>query len=170
MRMEQTYPQIRWWIVLTLVLGAFVLCFGGPVAAESEQAGVTILAVRHEGRILVGPEGSAWKDMGPGRSVSIEPHGIKAAYCSAHDDGPQELFIHSLVSNQRELVYRAVDVTVIDAAWTPDGNTLYFSRYPDRHAGEPNPFRVYRIDRDGRNMRESGRGEKISVGCKYGAQ
>ena len=87
MRMEQTYPQIRWWIVLTLVLGAFVLCFGGPVAAESEQAGVTILAVRHEGRILVGPEGSAWKDMGPGRSVSIEPH--KAAYCSAHDDGPQ---------------------------------------------------------------------------------
>lgn len=329
MRMEKTFLQIRWWVVLALILAVFASYFGGPAAAESGQGGgknacVTILAVEHKDRIFVGPEGSTWRDMGPGRAVSIDPQGTRLAYGFAKDDhGPQELFIHTLANNQRELVYRtaageriqetawspdgrtlavllsdtefcgqvllvppgekarllasardgaqwwslgwmagsqavsvhdmhawrvigldgreaqaipltelfgvneetlastdliapsprsadlfvytavpgappssqtmdgtntalfvrdmrlglendvrltAADVIVVDAAWAPDGDTLYVSGYQDRHAGEENPFRIYRIGRDGRNMTEIGRGEKISVGCTYGAQ
>lgn len=330
MRMEQTFLQIRWWVVLALILAAFASYSGGPAAAESGQGGgknacVTILAVEHKDRIFVGAEGPTWRDMGPGRAVSIDPQGTRLAYGFAKDDhGPQELFIHTLANNQRELVYRtapgeriqetawspdgrtlavllsdaefcgqvllvtpgekvrllasardgaqwwslawmagsravsvhdmhswrvigldgretratpltrllgvneeslsstnliapsprsadlfvytravpgtplfqqlieepdntalfvrdmrlgperdvrltAAEVTVIDAAWAPDGNTLYFSGYLDRHAREHNPFRIYRIGRDGRNMTEIGRGEKISVGCEHGA-
>ena len=77
------------------------------------------------------------------------------------------LFLHDrFLGRGKNLRLTAVQVTVIDIAWTPDGSRLFFSGYLDRHAKEAYPFRVYSIDRGGREVREVVSGERISVGCR----
>ena len=77
------------------------------------------------------------------------------------------LFVHDrFLGRGKNLRLSAENVTVVDAAWAPGGLALYFSGYLDRHANEDDPFRVYRIERNGQGMRELLRGERVSAGCR----
>ncbi len=90
-----------------------------------------------------------------------------ALFAQAIHEPNSALLMHDrFVGRGKNFRLTAADVTVIDVAWTPDGRSLYFSGYLDRHASENDPFRIYRIGRDGRGMRELLRGERVSVGCR----
>jgi hypothetical protein len=79
------------------------------------------------------------------------------------------LFLHDrFLGRGKNLRLSAEDMTVLDVGWAPDGRSLYVSGYLDRHLRERDPFRVYRIGRDGRGLTELGRGERASVGCRPG--
>lgn len=78
-------------------------------------------------------------------------------------------FLHDrFLGRGKNLRLSAEDMTVVDVGWAPDGRSLYLSGYPDRHLREHDPFRVYRIGRDGRGLTELGRGERVSGGCRPG--
>lgn len=77
------------------------------------------------------------------------------------------LFLHDrFLGTGKNLRLSDENVTVIDLAWAQDGGSLYFSGYLDRHVDEADPFRVYRIARNGKGMRELARGERVSAGCR----
>ncbi len=77
------------------------------------------------------------------------------------------LFVHDrFLGRGKNLRLSGENVTVVDAAWAQDGRSLYFSGYLDRHVEESDPFRVYRIERNGKGMQELLRGERVSAGCR----
>lgn len=77
------------------------------------------------------------------------------------------LFLHDrFLGRGKNLRLSAAKLSVIDVAWTPDGRSLHFSGYLDRHADEADPFRIYRIERSGQGLCELLRGERVSVGCR----
>jgi len=79
------------------------------------------------------------------------------------------LFLHDrFLGRGKNLRLSAEDMTVVDLSWAPDGRSLYFSGYLDRHLHEADPFRIYRIDGDGRAFAELVRGERVSVGFQPG--
>ncbi len=54
-----------------------------------------------------------------------------------------------------------VTVAARSPRWSADGRALYFAGCRDSQARERDPYRVFRIDRDGKNLREIGRGEEV---------
>lgn len=77
------------------------------------------------------------------------------------------LFVHDrFLGRGKNLRLTAEAVTVLDVAWTPDGRSLHFAGYLDIHAADEDPFRIYRIDRNGRGLRALLRGERVSVACR----
>jgi Tol biopolymer transport system component len=54
------------------------------------------------------------------------------------------------------------DMLAMSPCWSRDGNLIYFSGYREPHYRERDPFRIYRINRDGSGLTELGKGEDPS--------
>ena len=74
------------------------------------------------------------------------------------------LFLHDrFLGRGKNLRLTGKEVTAFDPVWSADGEYLYFTGYRDTQAREPYPFRILRVHRTGRGLREIARGERPSV-------
>ena len=74
------------------------------------------------------------------------------------------LFLHDRwLGRCKNLRLTGEEVTAFDPVWSPDGEHVYFTGYRDTQAREAYPFRVLRVHRTGRDLREVARGERPSV-------
>jgi hypothetical protein len=74
------------------------------------------------------------------------------------------LFLHDRwLGRGKNLRLTAKEVTAFDPVWSPDGEHVYFTGYRDTQARESYPFRVLRVHRTGRDLREIAPGERPSV-------
>ena len=74
------------------------------------------------------------------------------------------LFLHDrFLGRGKNLRLTGKEVTAFDPVWSTDGEYLYFTGYRDTQAREPYPFRILRVHRTGRGLREIARGERPSV-------
>lgn len=74
------------------------------------------------------------------------------------------LFLHDRwLGRGKNLRLTGKEVTAFDPVWSPDGEHVYFTGYRDTQARETYPFRVLRVHRTGRDLREVARGERPSV-------
>lgn len=68
------------------------------------------------------------------------------------------LFLYNLQTKTRKRL-TPVELLALDPVWSRDGRFIYFSGYYDRVGRALNPFKIYRINRDGSGLIEIGPGE-----------
>jgi TolB protein len=68
------------------------------------------------------------------------------------------IFIYDLRQNNKTRL-TPENVFAIDPIWSPDGGSVYFTGYYDKNGRENYPFRIFRIDKNGRGLSEITRGE-----------
>jgi Tol biopolymer transport system component len=71
------------------------------------------------------------------------------------------LFLYERRTGKRTRLSPA-DMLAMSPCWSRDGNVIYFSGYREPHYQERDPFRIYRINRDGSGLTELGKGEDPS--------
>jgi Tol biopolymer transport system component len=76
--------------------------------------------------------------------------------------GPNEaLFFYDLRTQKRTRL-TPPDMLATAPCWSRDGQYLYFSGYREPHYQKRDPFRIYRLNRDGTGLTELGKGENPS--------
>jgi len=76
--------------------------------------------------------------------------------------GPNEaLFLYDTRTQKRTRL-TPPDMLATSPCWSRDGQYLYFSGYREPHYQKRDPFRIYRLNRDGSGLTELGRGENPS--------
>jgi dipeptidyl aminopeptidase/acylaminoacyl peptidase len=76
--------------------------------------------------------------------------------------GPNEaLFLYDTRTRKRTRL-TPPDMLATYPCWSRDGQYLYFSGYREPHYRARDPFRIYRLNRDGTGLTELGKGEKPS--------
>jgi hypothetical protein len=76
--------------------------------------------------------------------------------------GPNEaLFLYDVRTKKRTRL-TPTDMLATSPCWSRDGQYLYFSGYREPHYQERDPFRIYRLNRDGTGLTELGKGENPS--------